>query len=788
MTKATAVVLGVSTLVVLGTGVSLGSTLVRGSGVDADVQSFALDRVTLLDGPFKDAKDAAVMSLLTYYEPDRLLAGFRREAGLEPRAPSYEGWEARGIAGHSLGHYLSALALAGAVTGDPRFRATVDHVVAELAAVQEAQGDGYLGAFPNGRAVFENEIARGDIRSQGFDLNGLWVPLYTHHKVFAGLRDAHRLAGNPDALVVATRFADWLYDILMPLTDEQMRQVLRCEYGGMNEVLAQLTEDTGDPRYLALAERFTLDPVMNPLLEGRDSLSGQHANTQIPKMVGLARIHNVTGGRAERRIAEYFWDRVAHHHSYVTGSNSMAEHFGPPDQLSNRLSPTTAETCNVYNMLRLTAELFEWAPSSRHGDFMERAMLNHSLSSQNPETGHVIYFLSLAMGGQKRYDDPHAFTCCVGSGMEHHLLYGRYLYFQQGDRLYVNQFAASELDWSEKGVRIRQETRFPDEASTVLLVSAQRPTELELRVRVPNWAEQGVTVRVNDRVTRVRTLADGYASVRRTWRDGDRVEVEFPFTLRLEAMPDNPNRVAVFHGPLVMAGLLGPLEDPRARDPEYVPVFITGGRPVTEWVRTDGAQNRFRTVGVGTPRDVELMPFFRVRDHRYTVYWDLFTPEGWEAQKAQYQEARQAAERLERRTIAFLQPGEMQPERDHDFRGEHTEAGEVYERKFRHAYSGGWFSFTMPVPADEPVELVATYWGNEANERIFDILVDGERIATQRLLHDVGPRFMEVGHPIPFALTQGKRRVEVRFQAHPGYMAGGVFGLRIARPEAAAQP
>lgn len=751
----------------------------------AAARSFPLEQVTLLDGPFKQAKDRAVASLVRFYEPDRLLAGFRREAGLAPKAAPYGGWEARGIAGHSLGHYLSALSLAWAVTGDARFRTTAHYVVGELAAVQAAHGDGYLGAFPDGKRVFEAEIARGDIRSQGFDLNGLWVPLYTHHKVLAGLRDAYRLTGSREALAAERRFADWLYGILMPLTDEQMRRVMACEYGGLPEVLVDLHEDTRDARYLALAQRFASDPVAGPLAGSRDSLRGLHANTQIPKMLGMARLHEATGRWRERKVAEFFWDRVANHHSYATGSNSLAEHFGPPDQLSGRLGPVTAETCNVYNMLKLSARLFEWSPFSRQADYMERAMLNHSLASQEPSTGHVLYFLSLAMGGRKTFDDPHAFTCCVGSGMEHHLLYGRYLYFHDADGIWVNQFAASEVRWPERGATLRQETRFPDEEATRLTWTVARPVELELRVRVPQWAERGVHVTVNGEAARVRHLPSGYVALRRTWRSGDVVRVELPFTLRLEAMPDDPNRVAVFHGPLVLAGELGPLDDPRAQDADYVPVLITGGRPAASWLSpVAGAAGSFRTSGVGEPRDVTLKPFFRVHDRRYSVYWDLFTAEEWKARKAEYEAERRAMERLARRTVDAMQPGEMQPERDHEFRGERSEAGEVYARKFRHAFPGGWFSYELAVLPDAPMELVATYWGDENNERVFDVLVDGERIATQKLLHDRGPQFFQVAYRIPPELTRGKRRVTVRFQTHPDRMAGGLFGLRMARVEA----
>lgn len=762
---------------------------------------FALDRVTLLDGPFRDAQQRALRGLAAHYDVDRLLAGFRREAGLPAVAEPYGGWEGRGIAGHSLGHYLSARALAWAVTGERAHRAAVRQVVAGLAAVQAAHGNGYLGAFPDGRRVFEQEIARGDVRSQGFDLNGLWVPLYTHHKVLAGLRDAHRLAGDREALAVAHRFAGWLHAVLMPLDDATMRRVMACEYGGLPEVLADLWASTGDRRCLALARRFDADPVRAPLLEGRDALRGLHANTQIPKLVAAARLHDLTGDAASRRAAEVFWERVVRHHSYVTGSNSLAEHFGPPDVLGARLGSATAETCNVYNMLKLSALRFAWAPSADVAEYMERALLNHSLASQHPGTGHTLYFLPLAMGARKAFDDPHAFTCCVGSGMEHHLLYGGWLYFHDDDGLYVNQFVASELRWPERGVTLRQHTRFPDEQATTLTWTVRRPTTVELRVRRPRWAAGDVQVTVNGAPVEARALASGHLAVRRTWRTGDAVRVAFPFALRLERTPDQPDRAALLHGPLVLAGDLGAAVTPGERvgadadaglrggalDDGDVPVLIPGERALAEWVTpVAGAPNTFRTRGVGAPHDVTLRPLFRIADERYAVYWDLFTPDGWRQRRAEREAERRAAALLARRTTDVLQPGAMQPERDHDFQGERSEAGTVYERQFRHAFPGGWFAYTLVVDPAAPMELVATYWGDESDERVFDVLVEGERVATQRLLHDVGARFFTVRYALPERLTRGRRRVTVRFAPHPGRMAGGVFGLRAARVEGTA--
>ena len=309
---------------------------------------FSQHDVRLLDGPFKDGQDIAVKYLLSL-DPNRFLANFRKDAGLQPKAPQYGGWESQGISGHAGGHYLSACAIAYASTGDPRFLERVNSFVDELAECQKANGNGYLAAIPNGRAIYA-EVAAGNIRAKDFDLNGGWVPNYTQHKVLAGLRDAYRLAGNAKALEVEKALADWFEKTLGGLNGEQMQKMLDCEHGGMNEVLADLYADTGAERYLKLSRRFHHQAILDPLAKGKDILAGKHANTQIPKLIGLAARYEITGDAADRAAADFFWDRVAHHHSYVTGGNCKDEHLGEPDKLNNRLGSKTTETCNVYNL------------------------------------------------------------------------------------------------------------------------------------------------------------------------------------------------------------------------------------------------------------------------------------------------------------------------------------------------------------------------------------------------------------------------------------------------------
>lgn len=765
----------VSLLTIQGLAVESGSVVVEPK-VPLRAESFDLGNVRLLRGPFREAmeRDAAYLLKL---EPDRLLAGFREDAGLPPRAPRYGAWETQGVAGHTLGHYLSAGAKMFAATGDGRFKERTVYIVTELVACQEANGDGYVAAIPNGKRIFA-EVARGDIRSQGFDLNGCWVPWYTMHKLLAGLRDTYLYTGNAQALVVYRKLGDWALKTTGELNHDQLQQMLRCEQGGMTETAADLYALTGEKKYLELAGRFNHRAVLDPLIAGEDRLNGLHANTQFPKIIGAARQYELTGNDDFRRASVFFWETVTRHHSYATGGNSDSEHFGPPDQLSERLSPSTTESCNTYNMLKLTRHIFEWTASPECADYYERALFNHILASQDPKTGCVTYYLSLQSGGEKVYQDPFdAFTCCVGTGMENHAQYGEAIYFHDASGIYVNLFVASEVDWPEKGITLRQDTRFPEEDTARLTFHCSKPTEFTLYVRHPGWAVDGMSVAVNGEAAQHSGTSGAFLPLRGTWRDGDIVEMRLPMRLHIEAMPDNPKRAALLYGPIVLAGALG-----SSPEPATVPVLITGDRPIEEWLKPAmGHALTFETQSVGRPRDVQVIPFYRMHHQRHVVYWDFFTKAEWEAREAAYRAEQERRRELEARTVDFVQPGEMQPERAHDFDGENTRCGSHQDRKWRDAAEGGRFAFTLKVAPDAPMQLVCTYWGSDTGGREFDILLDGLKVATQVLDNPKPNAFIDITYDIPPELTRGKDHVRVTFQAHPGKMAGGVFGCRMVR-------
>lgn len=747
------------------------------------VKSFDPGDVTLTGGPLRHAQDLNADYLLRL-EPDRLLSRFREYAGLEPKAPPYGGWESTGVSGHTLGHYLSALSRMAVISKDVCYRERVGYVLQELAECQAAHGDGYVGAIPDGRRVF-GELRQGVIRSKGFDLNGGWVPFYTLHKLLAGLRDAHRLTDSAQALEIGRLLGEWMLALLSLLPEAQMQEILKCEFGGMNEVLADLVADAGDGRFLALSKRFDHQALYGPLAEGRDELAGLHANTQIPKIVGAARQYELTGEERYRRISEFFWHTVVHSHSYAIGGNSYNEHFGEPKRLAFRIGAGTCETCNSYNMLKLTGYLFQWNALAELGDYSERVLYNHILASQHPGDGRVCYCVSLDMGGYKDYNSQFGhFTCCVGSGMENHTLYGSGLYYRGDRTLFVNQFAPSAVSWREMGVVATQETDFPANGKIAIHLECRRPVSFRLNVRRPYWAGEGVTAAVNGEEELAMNGQTGFLSIERVWRDGDRVELEFPMTVRTEAMPDKPNRIALMYGPLVLAGDLGEAEGAAAADRPGAglpPVFVTDA-PLEACIRPkSGEPLMFRSEGAGRPQDVQLRPFYLTHDRRYTVYWDRFTEAEWAAEEKAYREAARAARELERLTVDFVQPGEMQPERDHNFQGELTHTGTFAGRKYRDAWLDGWFAFDLSVLPEEPLRLVVMYAKETEAIARFGLWADDSLLEPEREEEEEGGRFIRISYPLSPQTTAGMSRITVRFAACPGCKVPKVFAIRTAR-------
>lgn len=791
-------------------------------------------RVRLTGGPLKHAQDLDAAYLLEL-DPDRMLAYYRVRAGLAARAEGYGGWDGdgRNLTGHIAGHYLSGVSLMWAATGDARFKERADYIVTEMKEVQDAHGDGYLCALENGRRCFE-QLARGEIQAAAFDLNGEWSPWYTLHKTYAGLRDAWRYAGNRTALDVEVAFAAWAESVLAGLDDSQLQHMLNTEFGGMNEIMVDLYADTGDERWLRLSWKFEHRKFIEPLQRHQDNLAGNHGNTQIPKLIGSADRYAYTGNAGDLLGAAFFWDRVVQHHSFASGGHGKDEYFGPPDELSARVDGRTAETCNVYNMLRLTRRLFAIRPDVHYADFHERALFNHILASIDPDDGATCYMVPVGRGVQREYQNmQRSFTCCVGSGMESHALHGDGLYFAAGDRLWVNLYAPSTARWEEAGVELTVDTDLPLGESATLRLRLESPQEMTVALRRPYWVTNAFAVTVNGEAADV-TLPDGrardaagnepddpgdprgllryesdtpvstYVEIRRQWRDGDVIEVRLPKAVRLERTPDDPNRAAILWGPLVLAGDLGPEtrrnrgdEDGEAElpPPVSVPVIVGGDRPAAEWVLpvpVGAGGGRFRLSGVGREpdasdrvRDIELVPMYLLHRRLYTTYWDVFTPAEWEEERANYAAEAERRRLLEAATVAYLEPGETVFDRPFNFQGgDDSVPARIDGRPGRRGSS--WFSYDVPVEPDHAMALVLTFYSDDrrGSPATFDVQVEGTTIAAQHVGRDEPPRFYDVEIPIPASLVGDNKKVTVRFEAHEGDRIATIFGLRIIRADA----
>ncbi|MCR4413807.1 MAG: glycoside hydrolase family 127 protein [Thermoguttaceae bacterium] len=734
-------------------------------------EPFPLTQVRLLDGPFKHAMELDRKYLLSL-DPDRLLHNFRTNAGLPSTAKPLGGWEEPKceVRGHSLGHFLSALAMMYASTGDERLRQKAAYTVAELAKCQSQFPSGYLSAFPES---FIERVEAG---------KPVWAPWYTLHKIYAGLLDVYVLCGNRQALEVLEKAVAWIQSRTDKLSDAQMEKMLGNEHGGMNDVLAELAAVTGKDAYLRLSQRFNHHAVLDPLAKRQDRLTGLHANTQFPKILGAARQYELTGWADGRTIATFFWEVVTKERSYVTGGNSDGEVFSPKEELSKHLGPSTTETCNTYNMLKITRRIFAWDPKPEYADYYERALLNHILASQNPETGMVLYYMPLRSGSQRVFGTPNdSFWCCTGTGMENHAKYGDSIYFHGKDTLYVNLFIASELAWKDRGLVLRQETKFPEADSTRLAFACEKPVELALRLRRPHWAIEGFEVAINGQKQPIESRPSSYVDLRRAWKTGDVVEVRMPMTLRTEGFRDNPKKLAVFYGPALLCTPVAPGKPfpvvvgevgkiPSAIQPAGKPLEFRGLPPV------------FRSVEAGAGVEVALVPFYKEYKRPYHVYWDVLDEAQWKARCAEYQAEMAREKALAARTVDRVVIGDRDSERAHRLEGLRHASGPFGGRHWRHA-GDGWFSYELKSLPDQPVEIFCTYWGSDVGARVFDVLVDGTKIATQKLDRNKPESFFDQIYPVPTELTKGKAKITVRFQAHPGNTAGGVFDLRVLRKE-----
>jgi DUF1680 family protein len=783
----------------------LGSFQKVNDAVPYEALPLPLSDVRLTGGPLKHAQELDAEYLLKL-EPDRMLYYLRERAGLKPKAPEgYGGWDGAGrqLTGHIAGHYLSAVSYMYAATGDPRFKERVDYIVNELKEIQDKQGDGYIGALMatvrdtnstngqtklvDGKIRFE-DLAKGVIRSGGFDLNGMWSPWYVQHKIFAGLRDAYRWTGNKTALDVEVKFAGWVDSILSQLSDAQIQKMLATEFGGMDEVMADLYADTGDPRWRKAFHYFEHRAIVDPLAEDKDILAGKHGNTQVPKLLGDLMYYVYTGDATNGEAAKYFWNEVALHHSFATGGHGKDEYFGAPDKLNDRVDGRTDESCNVYNMLKMTRTLFALHPDSKYAEFQERALFNHVLGSIDPKDGRTCYMVPVGRGVTHEYQDMfESFTCCVGTGMENHALHGYGIYYESPNRLWVNLYTPSTAEWKTEGAKLDVQTDFPEGESVKIALTLKSSKKFTLALRRPSWAGDGFVVKVNGKNVSDVPAPDNYVELNRRWKSGDTVELVLPKTLHEDPLPDNPRRVALMWGPLVLGGDIGPENRRRGRgratDLSVVPVFVTGDKGISEWLKPVAEKpGAFHTDGVGRERDIDFIPFYRLHERTYAVYWDLFTDAQWAEREKQVIAERERQQKLEAATVAYAQPGEMQPERDYNEQGEDSDTDRIMGRAARRGTK--WFSFDLPVDTAHPMAVVVTYYSDEWRRRTFDILADGQKIGEQVVERANEAHFYDVTYNLPADLVKDKKKVTIKFQATNGNEIAAVFGIRTIRADA----
>ena len=762
--------------------------------------TFNLNQVELLDGPFKHAMDLNVKVLLEY-DTDRLLAPYLKEAGLPKKAELFPNWE--GLDGHVGGHYVSALAIHYAATGNQECYDRLKYMISELKRCQDANGNGYVGGVPNSRQLWE------DLKNGNFRLfRSAWVPWYNVHKTYAGLRDAWQYAGIEEAKDMFLKFCDWGLDIISGLDDNQMEQMTGTEFGGMNEVFADAFQMTGDRKYIEAAKRFRHKDIFENMADGNDNLDNKHANTQVPKAVGYARVAALDNDERARKAAEFFWDRVANHRSVVIGGNSRSEHFPAASDYKSYVEHREGpESCNTNNMLKLTEFLFAMDPKAEYADFYELAMFNHILSTQHPEHGGYVYFTPLRPAHYRVYSAVNqGMWCCVGTGMENHGKYGEFIYTHDGaQELRVNLFVASRLNWTENKAVITQETQFPYSESSKLTVSLKKARKFRMLVRCPEWATSGFSIKVNGKEVAAGAQPSSYVTIDRKWKNGDVVEISLPMQNTIEPLDHETEYLAVKHGPIVLAARTGnqDLAGLVADDGRWSHIAHGSLVPVAETPIMIGTESEIKNIVSelkpieGKPlhydatalfdnsrfASVELEPFFGLHDSRYAIYFLSLSSSDYAKMLEKIKADEAAALELDRRTVDAIVPGEQQPEADHKMISQNSITGNENNKPYRTLRRGGSFSFDLYPDGNTNLSLSLGYWGNENfQNRALEILIEDMPFITETEFPANGQaEIVRKEYDIPVGFYQGKEKIRVTLRAPEGRMAPRIFDIRFLK-------
>ena len=765
---------------------------------------FPLGDITLLDGPLKHARDLNVQVLLKY-DCDRMLAPYRKEAGLQPRKPSYPNWD--GLDGHVGGHYLSALAI-NAATGNEECRKRMEYMISELQLVLDANNQrheawchNYIGGVPNSAKMW-TAFSKGDFGPYF----GTWAPFYNIHKMYAGLRDAWLYCGNEQAKNLFLKFCDWAVDITRDLNDEQMERMLGNEHGGMNEVLADAYAITGEQKYMDCARRFSHKMLLVPLENGKDCLDNMHANTQIPKVIGYQRIAELAHDVQYHNASEYFWEIVTRQRSLAFGGNSRREHFPTKENCIDYINDIDGpESCNTYNMLKLTEDLNRVKPNGMYGDFYETAMFNHILSAQHPQHGGYVYFTPARPRHYRNYSAPNkAMWCCVGTGMEDHGKYGQFVWTHdkgvkaENDALYVNLFVASELNWKDRKMVIRQQTAFPYAETSVVEVAKGKGTFI-LKVRKPSWCDDFTVKGVGFDADSYEE--NGFVCIKRKWKKGDQVKISMPMHAYIKPMVNVPQYVAIMYGP-IMLGMKTGNEDMRSliADDSRFGQYAGGKKlaldkaPILLPKHLDDIAKDLKPIP-GKPLhfklathmenaiEGELQPFFEIHDSRYMMYWLALGENDYKAYMQKLADEEKARQALENRTVDKVSPGEQQPETDHRMETDNSDKGNTEGVFFRDAKDGHYFSYLMQTKGETDLSLQLKFWGqDEWRTSEFDIYIDDRLMTSVNNSHRWRTtQFKTVDYAIPSELVKGKKEVRVKFVAHKGKQVGQIYGVRLVK-------
>lgn len=774
----------------------LGFTSLAFGQVKKNVSYFPLNKVHLSESVFSKAMQTDEKYILSM-DADRLLAPYLKEAGLKPKQENYPNWENTGLDGHIGGHYISALALMYASMGDAKIKQRLDYMIDELERCQNLSGNGYLSGVPNGKKIWK-EIADGNIRAATFGLNDRWVPLYNIHKIYSGLRDAYWYADSEKAKKMLIKLTDWMADEVSGLSDEQIQDMLRSEHGGLNEVFADVYDITKNPKYLKLAHRFSHLAILNPLLIQEDKLTGIHANTQIPKVIGFKRIADLENNKEWSNAADFFWTNVTQKRSAIIGGNSVSEHFNPINDFSGMIKSIEGpETCNTYNMLKLSKELYATNPKSSYVDYYERALYNHILSTQNPEKGGFVYFTPMRPGHYRVYSQPEtSFWCCVGSGMENHAKYGEMIYAYSDEDLYVNLFIPSILKWSEKKLVLRQENNFPENPSTKLVFDVASKSNINLKLRAPEWATASeVIISVNGKNVNVPVDAEGYFTINKKWKKGDVIEMKMPMQFSAEQLPDHSDYFAFKYGPIVLAAKYGTenqdglfADDSRgghiAHGPQIplneIPTILGSSDSVLSHLETVNDKDlTFRLKGLYPQNKfsdgLELVPFYKIQEERYIIYFPQANQNKIEVIQKQKIKEEEEVRKLNSITDDKIQLGEQQPESDHFVDSKDSNTGYMEDRHFREAK--GWFSYQMR-NKDKNAKYLYLIYFDANNNRTLNVEINGIKAISKNFDGKMGSSPQSLLIPIPESESR-KEILNVKFNTNEKSLTPKIIEVRL---------